>query len=216
MKGTNRYPLLSSSGAAERQKSFVEFITANRQLLLFCLLFIGGVLLGVIVYGLSRVLITGELSTILEGHVITGGLEGCVSELFSSCFSTILLLALLFLCGLSACGALFSVIVPVFFGLGLGLTEAYYYSTGVAGMIATGLLVVPHYLIAAAALLLGTMESVRMSLLFSRQLLPGGSIGSLWEDFRLYCARFLVFAGIAFASGVVDVCLRLLFGQLFH
>ena len=56
--------------------------------------------------------------------------------------------------------------------MGLGLTEAYYSAIGIKGYIACALLIVPHYLIAAIALLYGSMESIRMSLLLSRQLLP--------------------------------------------
>ncbi len=193
-----------------------RFFAANRQLFLFTVLFLVGTLLGLIVYALSHVVIGKELQTMLEVREIPSTFQAGMSALFSSSFSTILLLALLYLCGLSACGAPFAVLVPIFFGLGLGMTEAYYYSTGAAGIAVTALMVVPHYLIAAVALVLGSMESVRMSLLFSRQILPGASMGGLWGDFKLYSVRFLVFLGLAFLAGVVDVGMRLLFSGLFQ
>ena len=115
----------------------------------------------------------------------------------------------LFLAGLSTYGAPVTVLVPIFFGLGVGLTEAYYYGAGRPGILFVALLVVPRTLIAATALLMGCSESLRMSLLLSGQLLPNAHCGGLWLDFRLYCVRFLVFFGLAFAAGVVDVCLRL-------
>ena len=59
---------------------------------------------------------------------------GGMSGLLSSCLSPLILLGLLFLVGLSACGAPVILLVPLFYGLGLGMTEAYYYSTGAAGI----------------------------------------------------------------------------------
>ena len=55
-----------------------------------------------------------------------------------------------------------------------------------------------------------------MSLLFSRQILPGASIGGLWGDFKLYSVRFLLLLGLAFLAGVVDVGMRLAFAGLFR
>lgn len=217
MNRTNRdYWLPTSGNPARIGPTWAEFLAANRLLLVFSLIFMAGVLIGVMVFALSRTLLSGELSLILNINPADGSFKGGISALFSSSFSTILLLALLFLFGLSACGAPFSVIVPFFFGMGLGLTEAYYYSTGLKGLAAVGLLVAPHYLLAAIALVLGSIESIRMSLLLSRQLLPGGILGGLWTDFKLYCVRFVLFLGLAFASGVIDIVMRLIFGRLFQ
>lgn len=215
MDRTNRDRWIPLPGASVGKPTWAEFLAANRILMVFSLLFLSGVLIGVMVFALSRNLMTGELSLIFNVHPINQSFQGGITALFSSSFSTILLLALLFLFGLSACGAPFAVVIPFFFGMGLGLTEAYYYLSGMKGLAAVGLLVAPHYLIASIALVLGSIESVRMSLLFSRQLLPGGIMGGLWSDFKLYCARFLIYLALAFASGVVDVIMRLLFGRLF-
>ncbi|MDD2362121.1 MAG: hypothetical protein PHH84_04070 [Oscillospiraceae bacterium] len=212
---TNSGRLKSASGnTVKTMKSWAEFLADNRLLLLFTLVFLAGVLIGVMVFSLSNVLISDELATILEVRVIIDGFKGGITALFSSCFSTLFLLSLLFVLGLSACGAPFASVVPLFFGMGLGLTEAYYASLGFKGMVAAAILIIPHYIIAATALLFGSMESIHMSVLLSRQLLPNGGIGGLWQDFKLYCVRFLVYFCIAFASGVADVCLRLLFGKV--
>jgi len=204
----------ASGNAAKTMKSWAEFIADNRLLLLFTIVFMVGALIGVMVFALSNTLISGELATILEVRVIIDGFRGGITALFSSCFSTLFLLSFLFVLGFSACGAPFAAVVPLFFGIGLGLTEEYYASTGFEGMVAAAILIIPHYIIAATALLFGSMESIRMSVLLSRQLLPNGGIGGLWQDFKLYCVRFLVYFCIAFSSGVADVCLRLLLGKV--
>ncbi len=211
-------PFVPSGGSLGRpaRRPLGGFFAANRRLLFFTVLFLAGVVFGVAVYAFSHSLIGEELRTMLEVRSVPDDFQGGMSALFSSCFSTILLLALQFLFGLSACGAPLTALVPLFFGLGLGMSEAYYYSTGAQGIAAAALLVVPHTLIAAAALVLGGMESTRMSLLFSRQILPGASMGGLWGDFKLYSVRFLLFLGLAFLAGVVDVGMRLAFTGLFR
>ena len=211
---TNYKGLLISSGESDKA-TWPEFLAANRLLLVYTVIFLSGTLLGMIIYMVSKSVIADDLSTILEIHKIAGGFSGVISALCSSCFSTILLLAFLYLTGLSACGAPFAVLVPLFYGLGLGLSEAYYYSQGMTGLFIAALLVAPHCLIAAVALVLGSMESVRMSLLFSKQLLPNGILGGLWMDYKLFTSRFLVFLCMAFASGILDVCMRLIFASLF-
>ncbi len=186
-----------------------EFLEQNRRLLIFLALLLAGVLGGVLIFTVSHETLAHELSLMLDIPAIQGGFKGGMSVLFSSCFSTFVLLLVLFLAGLTAYGAPVTAIVPVFFGLGIGMTEAYYYGAGRLGILFVAVLVVPRTLVAATALLMGCSESLRMSLLLSGQLLPSSAhCGGLWQDFRLYGVRFLVFFGLAFAAGVVDVCLR--------
>ncbi len=192
-----------------------EFFMENRRLLVFLALFLAGVVGGSLVFLAGHDMLTGDLALILQVRPVDKGFLGGIAALGSSCFSTFLLLALLFLCGLSACGAPVTALVPVFFGLGIGLTEAYYYGIGGAGILFTALFVIPHNLLAAAALLMGCSESLRMTLLLSGQLLPSVHCGGLWQDFKLYCVRFAMFLGIMLSAGVVDVLMRSLFLQWF-
>lgn len=194
--------------------SWAEFLASNRLMVLFTLIFLAGVLFGIVLYGISGYAVESELGTIFRLHAVIGGLRGAVSVLFSSSFSAMLLLAVLFICGLSACGALLAAVVPLFFGMGLGMTEAFFCAGGLKGFVISSILIAPHCIIAAVALIFASMESIRMSLLFSRQLLPNSGIGGLWQDFKLYCVRFLLFVCLAFASGILDVCMRLLFAAL--
>ncbi len=189
-----------------------EFAGQNRRLLLFLLLFLGGALAGSLLFVSARELLAGSLAPLLTLRPIEGGFAGCMQLLSSSCFLPGVLLLLLFVSGLSACGVPVAVAVPFFFGMGLGLTEAYYYAVGSGGVAFVALLLLPHSLLAALALLMGCAESMRLSLLFSGQLLPGSArCGGLWQDFKLYLARFVICVGLVFLSGVVDVGLKLLF-----
>ena len=136
--------------------------------------------------------------------------RGMLSALYNSCFLPILLLGGLLFCGLSACGVPFISVVPLFFGLGLGMSECYYYSTGWRGVLLTLTVVFPSALIKATALLLGTAESMRMSLLIGGVLTQKNSIGGMHSELRLFLLRFGLFVLLILAGGIVDTLLRLL------
>ena len=96
------------------------FLAENRRLLVFLVLFLCGVAGGCLVFLAAHDMLTGDLALILRVRPVEKGLAGAAAALGSSCFSVFLLLALLFLCGLSACGAPVTALVPRFFGLGVG------------------------------------------------------------------------------------------------
>ena len=192
-----------------------SYVAAHSRLLLFTCLFLAGTTIGIIAFLNVGEEWSRDLSLMLRVRGVPEGFPGALSALMASCLAPFLMIGLLFLLGLSACGAPFALIAPLFYGLGLGMTEAYYYSTGWAGVGFSALLVVPHSLLAGISLILAGAEAARMSMQFSAQLLPDAPMGGLWQDFRQYGMRFFLYLILALASGIVDVCLRLLFSFLF-
>lgn len=190
-------------------RSLRRFCTENHRLLLYLFFLILGIAGGLTL--LTPTLARGWLSSMITIEPVSGSFAHGVSQVFSSCFSVECLILLLFVSGLSACGAPATVVAPVFYGLGLGLSQAYWGAQGGQGLLMSAVLIWPHSLIEMLALLMGCCESLRMSLLLASQLLPGGTIGGLWRDFKLYMTRFLLFVAIAFAAGVVDVLMRMAF-----
>ena len=191
-----------------------DFINNNKRLILYLTFLLVGTFFGIFIYISSKSYLQQELSKMVVIRALTGGLQEVLSTLLSSCLSVLVLLLILFMFGLSVYAAPVTFFVPVFFGLGLGMTEAFYYAMGTHGILTTLVLVIPRNLIAATALIMACSESLRFSLLLSNQILPTGERKELWNDFKLYCTRFLLFLGISLASGAVDICCRLLFGFL--
>lgn len=202
-----------------RRRAVADFLTENRRLFPLAGLFLAGVLIGVAVYVLVGSRITDDWGSLVRVTGLTGGLRAGLSALWSSCFGTVLLLLLLFLLGLWPCGAPFALAVPLFFGMGLGLTEAYYYSMGSIGVTAVAAVVMPVGLLGGALMVMAGVESLRLSVCLSRQLLPADPQSphpreGLWPMFRLYCLRFLLFLTAAVAVGLVQVLLRTVFAGL--
>ncbi len=190
-----------------RRRQARAFITDNRRLFPFAGLFFIGVLCGVLAYLTAG---NTDWTPLLHMTPIAIGWQGIAGALWDALFSTIFLLAGLFLLGLWPCGAPFILMTPLFYGLGLGLTEAYYFSLGGRGVLATLAVVMPRGLLTAAVLTMAGVESLRLSAKLARQLLPDASGGGLWAAFRLYQLRFLLFLLAAVAVGISEILLRML------
>ncbi len=189
-----------------RSTTFRVFLAENQLLLLFLSLLLVGMIGGSSLFQTIGITETGHLSFAIEAVKPT---FGKMAEAWSESMlmpSTMLLV--LFLAGLTAFGVPITLLVPLFFGLGIGLTQGYYYAQGWGGMGQACLFVLPRCLVAAAGVLMACAESFRMSIRFSRMLMPGGVIGGMWLPFRLYLVRFLLFVGIAALSSLIEVILR--------
>ncbi|MBR3778884.1 MAG: hypothetical protein IKL13_04060 [Clostridia bacterium] len=188
-----------------RQREMQHFMADNRRLFPFAILFLAGVGVGVAVYLTAKHSLPSDLLTLTP---VGAGAAGWMHTLGEACFSTVVLLGVLYLLGLWACGVPFILLVPLFHGVGLGLTEAYYYGTGPHGVLTVAVLVMPVGLLSAAVLAAACAESLRLSAGLSRQLLPGGAEGGLWNGFRLYSLRFLLFLAAAMGVAFLEVLLR--------
>ncbi len=188
-----------------RGREMQHFVADNRRLFPFALLFLTGVGVGVAVYLTAADSLPADLPALSP---VGAGIAGWLRTLGEACFSTVVLLGILYLLGLWACGIPFILLVPLFHGVGLGLTEAYYYHTGVGGVAIVAALVMPTGLLGAAVLAAACAESLRLSSGLSRQLLPGSAEEGLWSRFRLYSLRYLLFVVAAIAVAVVEVLLR--------
>lgn len=191
-----------------RQKREIQhFVTDNRRLFPFVALFLVGVAVGV---GAFLTAADGLPADLLSLTPVDEGWMGWLRAWGEALFSTVVLLGLLFLLGLWACGAPFILLVPLFHGVGLGLTEAFYYRTGMDGVVLVAALIMPMGLVSGAVLIAACSESLQLSACLSRQLLPQDTHEGLWSRFRLYGLRYLLFLGAAVVVALVEVLLRCL------
>ncbi|MBE6757288.1 MAG: stage II sporulation protein M [Ruminococcaceae bacterium] len=198
--------------SGEWRRNLIRFTVQNGRLLWLLALFLAGVQIGSTVFCTAWQPLGTALAPLLAPTPLGGGFGEAVAHLLGAAAPHFLLLLLLFFLGFSACGAPLSLLVPLFFGAGTGLTAAYHYATGLQGVFYTALLILPHALFVAAALLIACAESVRFSTRLAGQLLPHATLGGgLWQDLKLYLARFLLCGGLLFAAAVLDTVLRMMF-----
>lgn len=197
-----------------RRREFQSFVADKRRLFPFAGLFLAGAAAGVAVY-LTAGPLSPHLGSLLKIPPVTGGAVGILKALADTGFSTAALLAVLYLLGLWACAAPFILAVPLFYGVGVGFTEAFYYAMGRSGVLTVATVLLPHSLLTAALLAMAGTESLRLSIRLSRQLLPGGIApeSGLWTGFRLYSLRYLLFLAAGVGISGLDVLLRCLLGD---
>ncbi len=201
----------------KRTNSMWRFAAGNRRLLLMMALVLIGCVSGVAVYASWHEQLPAGLHQLLVVTSVKADVSDVMAQFFASCFQPMCLWLLLFFSGLSACGAPASFLVPVFWGLGMGLLQAHYYAQGMVGMLLAFLLIVPHSLLKAIALSIGSVQALQLSLQLAGQLLPRGAhCGGLWQTFRLYCVRFLLLLPLLLAAAALDVGLRLCLFRFFN
>lgn len=185
-----------------RNVSVSVFVADNQLLLLF---------LGLLLVGTAIGSAVGKGTGVsLSATAVDPSWDAMFRAWASSMLMPAMLLGALFLAGLTAFGVPIAMATPLFFGLGIGMTQGYYYAQGIHGVALSCAVVLPRFAIAAVGILMACAESFRMSVRFGRLLLPSGTIGNLWLPFRLYVARFLLFIGIAAVSAAVDVAIRVI------
>ena len=176
-------------------------------MLLFLLLPTVGCVWGICLYPTMQ----SQWTALLPITPIDGGFRAVFSQWITSCFQPLCLMLLLFVAGLSAFGTPIVLAVPVFWGLGLGLCEAWYMQRGISGLPVVALVLLPHAVMELVAVLMASSEALRMTFLVASQLLPHSSRGGgLFDDFRLYGMRFLLLIALICGAGALDVLLRLL------
>lgn len=123
-------------------------------------------------------------------NVPTDFLNGCTYVLSSS-FRSVVLLMLLFLCGLTAFGWPLILLILVLFGFQVGVTNCSVYTD--SGFITLALTEVLPLIFTFIGMVIASREALRMSSIFAGQLLPSSAhCGSIWNDFKRYLSVFLI------------------------
>ena len=193
-----------------------NFFLKNRRLILLTVIVLLGCGGGVFLYDSLQGEALQHANALLPVRQVPEGIGGAVVQTFVSCFHTVCLLLIVFIGGLSVCGVPLAVTALLFWGVGLGMTLGYYYSFGGVGVLFSAVIVLPHSLPEAIVLLMGCSQTLHLSMQLGGQLLPHGAhCGGLWQDFRMYCIRFLILLPLLFCAGVLDVGIRMLVLRLF-
>ena len=188
-------------------RDMAMFCSKNGQLLFLLMLMLLGALAATVLYPHLADEWRSLFNSVTDRQAMpTDLLQGCTAVM-STAFFLFVLLALLFLFGLTPYGWPLILCVPLFFGYTVGLAQCRAFLSG--GLKEVLLTVLLPMEIAAFAVLIGAAQSLQMSALFSRQLLPSSAhCGGLWQDFKWYLLRFMLCIVIALAGAAVKIFLQ--------
>jgi len=197
-------------------KDAVRFLNANARMLLLGVLFLLGVVIGISLLNGNSPLI-GEYSRKIAQDNVSQRLEQSFLTAALYMFLAFLPFALVsYLAGLCAVGSVLSAALPLFKGIGYGLSVSFFYVTfGAQGIAYSALMILPHQFLCALALILMSRESMRFSRLITRNITPGQQGINLWNDFKLYSLRFVCFLVIPLLSSFLGAFLSTAFSGFF-
>lgn len=182
------------------------------------LMFIIGMIYGALLSKTQSAEFLESLNLITREYASAHEKQTLLKTLSSSFLSCSIFVVTPYLLGYSAIGQVASFFVPMFKGLGIGLTMGHLYlSYGLKGVSYSALIIVPQTVVGLFAILIGCREAIRLSSMFlgvcssSKQGKPFSS-----ETIRLYNIKFSVLLAIALFSAVVDVITVLLFSRMFN
>lgn len=186
----------------------------DSSVLFLMVLFLIGVLVGTILYCNLESESLDRLSK-LSGSFIDSRLGQTFIQTFVNSFSgTFMLLLACFILGFGAVFQPLEILIPVFRGLGIGVSLSGMYSQfGVGGFCTSLVLIIPNGIISAMVLIIAVREAIRMSnsignAIFSRK--------TVYEpvDYKLYFTKFVILSAILTISSLTDSLLTFLFADL--
>ena len=185
------------------------FITQNVALIFLIGLVIVGAFLGNRIFNSFTVGQRSVLTDWLYAPVTPRDFSSAVKAVVTSGFTHAVFLILLFLFGMTAFGCPLILFALFVYGFRIGVIEGFSFISN--GWIWTVVHVHIPILIASCAILPAVKYSLRMSCIFSRQLLPySAHCGGMWMEFKCYMLRYSIcFCAIA-ASAITDVLLHVL------
>lgn len=176
----------------------------NLLLIVLATLFISGLVIGALCVRTAGNDILDKMLRMFQNYAQVRSQQSLFQNFGSSFIAGIFCILSLYLLGLTAWGAPVILCIPVFDGMGIGMTSgALYTDYGWAGFGYSALIIVPGALISAIAIIFSARESLRCSaLLFSEHCL---SHPVTREPFKDYSIKFLILTLLIVLSSAVDM-----------
>lgn len=193
------------SGIVNLSRSkFANTVLKNNVVIILAICFVIGIIIGVMVIGNNDTLLNIAKSD-FESY-LTIRRNGSFGNIFLSSFLNVLPYALLiFLCGTSIVGIALTPLSVMYRGFCYGLTAAYLYNAmSLQGIAFNSLIIIPTTLITVFGYLTCGREAFNFSINLAKISMPNGQAVSIYNDFRLYCKRSLIYFVFYIASALLD------------
>lgn len=188
----------------------------NKLIVILFLLFFCGVLYGSLAAATAPREIVGQVAGITGGFADKRAEQSLLTTFVNSFGTNIVLLIIIYLLGFSAISQPIELFLPIFYGLGVGISMGVIYKIQLfQGIVYSAVLIVPHTVVALFAIILATREAFLMSNLFLGSAIPKLYGDISLETIKLYTLKFLVLSVIVLVSALADCMLTFLFARLF-
>ena len=193
------------------------FSVSFKELNLFKILFnffTFGFIFGVLLLFLNKQESLNQIGLLMQKFIKSRANQNILTIFFSSFFSFFISVLALFLAGFFPLGQPVGFFMPVFYGLGLGLSTAYLYScNGLRGFFFSVLIIAPCELLYTFILLLGSKFSIRFSNSKFKRILGKRKKNREEKkaDLKTYVLRFLILFLFQILAALIDTLTTFLF-----
>lgn len=198
-------------------KNRVSQLPIRREILMFSILLLSGLLIGVLVAKNGNESILAQVSRMFDSFYSVRENQSIGASVINSLKVSCAFWLINLLFGLCLIGIPFVTIIPVIRGLGIGLVTGYIYSIyGIKGIGYCFLIIFPGALISFIALIYAVSDSFKMSLYTLSSCVNSGAPKGGAEKIKIFAVRqifyLMLFAVSAFTDGIVNK----LFAEVFN
>ncbi|MBE6797946.1 MAG: hypothetical protein E7531_06410 [Ruminococcaceae bacterium] len=207
---------MKHSGVVNLNRSkIVNTIVKNNVIILLTVFFVVGIIIGVITLRNNEII--SNIAKANFNNFVLIRKNGNFGNIFLSSFFDILPFALLvFLCGTSIVGIALTPIAIAYRGFNYGILAAYLYNTySLQGIAFNSLILIPTTLIAVFGFLISGRSALNFSVYLAKISLPKGQAVCIYNDFRIYCKKALLFLLFYIASALLDAIMSMSFIDYF-
>ena len=193
-----------------------DYITQNRVFILLCALFISGIIIGSTTLDNSDFL-AQNTNDFFDNFIKTHTTYKFATKFFTCFVRYAFILILYFLSGASLIGVAITPFITIWQGIAVGCITSHLYATYKLGGIAFNAIVyIPPSIIFVMCCFFAAKYAIDFSLGIAKLTLPKTRPYTLYNLFKLYSIRFLIFIGISLISTLLEITLNLLFLKFFN
>lgn len=190
-------------------KNRVSQLPIRREILMFSILLLSGLLIGVLVAKNGNESILAQVSRMFDSFYSVRENQSIGASVINSLKVSCAFWQINILFGLCIIGIPFVTAIPVIRGLGIGLVTGYIYSIyGIKGIGYCFLIIFPGALISFIALIYAVSDSFKMSLYTLSSCVNSGAPKGGAEKIKIFAVRqifyLMLFAVSAFIDGIVN------------
>lgn len=182
----------------------VNFLKSNIIIVILCLLFVAGVIIGTVCY------VKSDAANSLAKEWFSDYISFRVSNTFLSIFLNSLLFYLLvslcvFCCGTSMIGVVLIPLVSGYLGFRYGSIASYIYSVyELKGIAFNSVILIPPTAVFLVGLFFASRCSIEFSLIISRLTISKTTARNLSLDFKNYCSRYTILLAVTVFVALID------------
>lgn len=194
----------------------VDTILKNNVVIILSVFFVIGIVIGVSLLSNNESVFQFAKSDFEKFLVLRK--NNSFGKVFISSFLGLLpYVLLIFLCGTSLVGIALTPLSILYRGFCYGITASYLYCDySLQGIAFNSLILIPTTLIAVFGYLISGREAFNFSLHLAKISMPNGQAVSMYNDFRLYCKRSLLYFIFYMVSALFDAIMCISFIKFFN